>query len=157
MAHYEKWILPLLSNDRIMFYSANRAMNRIDKTRLISEYKISYDNLLVSWTGVSNCGECSKCIRTQATLDLLGVIDRYEGSFDLEKYKKNRKKFFCEIAARRKKDPYYEEIYNELLSKTDERPTGYRIIVWRGKHYADRMRHYGIKGTIEKIVRNLKK
>jgi hypothetical protein len=52
------------------------AYNRVEKTSLIARHKVALSHLHVCWrTGsASNCGECAKCIRTMAALELLRVL-----------------------------------------------------------------------------------
>ena len=114
MAHYEKWLLPLLSNEKISFYSANQDWSRFDKTAFITNYPLSYDNLLVCWMGTKNCGKYEKCIRTQTTLDILGKLDLYKNSFDLEFYQKNREQFLFHVVEMKDKDYFFKEIAEHL-------------------------------------------
>jgi hypothetical protein len=50
--------------------------NRTEKTALIARHKMALSHLHVCWKNgaASNCGECAKCIRTMATLQLLGAL-----------------------------------------------------------------------------------
>ena len=115
MSKYEKWFLPLLSNERISFYSANKAMTRVEKTKLISEFPLSYDNLLVCWTHGENCGICKKCVRTLVTLDVLGCLDLYKNSFDIDAYKEKRESYILDIM-NNKEDFFSKEIYDYMKS-----------------------------------------
>jgi hypothetical protein len=63
---------------------------RVEKTALVARHKIALSHLHVCWeTGsASNCGECAKCIRTMATLQLLGALEGsnpFPMKFQLEK------------------------------------------------------------------------
>ena len=42
----------------------------------------------------ANCGECYGCWKTMVTLDLLGKLDGFRESFDVEKYYANRREVF---------------------------------------------------------------
>ncbi|MBR3414640.1 hypothetical protein IKG73_01300 [Candidatus Saccharibacteria bacterium] len=113
-AHYDKWLLPMLSNENIRMYSANKDMVRFDKTKLLTEYSLSYDNLLVCWTDEENCGKCNKCIRTLVTLDLLGKLDLYNKSFNLEDYYKNKDAYISKVIRLRKEDFLFDEIVQRM-------------------------------------------
>ena len=113
-AHYEKWLLPLISNENINFYSANKNMTRFEKTKLLTNYEYSYDNLLVCGTEKANCGTCPKCIRTQITLDVLDKLELYKNSFDLDKFNKNKEKYYKDVIINRKYDDFYKEIFNHM-------------------------------------------
>lgn len=86
---YEKWLLPLISTDSTYFASTNKAMTRAEKTKYISQFPETYDNLLVCCFDGKNCGICNKCVRTEMTLYKLGVLDKYRNSFDLDFFYKN--------------------------------------------------------------------
>lgn len=109
--HNMWWSTPLLGSENLEVIPAGSTLTRVEKTQYISDFKPAYDNLMVCWKGVKNCGECSKCIRTLVTLDFLGVIDRFEKSFDLDKYRKNKKKYLENIVYSKSKDTFYREIY----------------------------------------------
>jgi hypothetical protein len=54
--------------------------NRTEKTIALAEWPETHDSLRVClWDpkGVRNCGRCPKCIRTMATLEAIGKLDRY--------------------------------------------------------------------------------
>ena len=121
--HYEKWLIPYISNDSLEFYSANTNMSRIQKTRFISKFEDSYDNLHVCWHETANCGQCKKCVRTLVTLDVLGVLEKYSKSFDLENYYKNRESLIAEVILLRKTDFFYKEIYQTMLESNFKTPS----------------------------------
>ena len=110
-AHYEKWLFPLLSTNKLAITSANAGMGRVAKTQYISKYEQTYDNLLVCWkSGVNDC-TCDKCIRTLVTLDYLGVLDKYATCFDLDLYKANKSKYLRRVAGGRWHDAFFAEIF----------------------------------------------
>ena len=114
-ASYEKWVMPYISNNSLEFYSANTNMTRIQKTTYISKFADTYDNLHVCWHEKENCGSCKKCIRTLVTLDVLGVLDKYCKSFDVDYYYKNRDTYISEVVLMRNMDVSYMEIYKYML------------------------------------------
>lgn len=121
--HYDKWILPYISNDSIEFYSANTNLNRIQKTAFIAKFEDTYNNLHVCWHGTDNCGKCKKCIRTIVTLDVLGVLEKYSNSFNLDYYYKNRESIISEVILLRKFDTFYMEIYEFMLETKFKMPS----------------------------------
>ncbi len=100
-ASYEKYFLPHIKTHNFDVFSSNKDMNRIEKTRYISNFKSSYDALNVCFMGGSNCGKCRKCVRTMLTLDFLGVLDRYKNSFNVDYYKKNKKWYYTNLYYRK--------------------------------------------------------
>lgn len=99
-AHYEKWVIPLLSTENTAMYNSNQDWERIEKTRFLAEHPECYDHLLVCFRDDNNCGKCAKCQRTLMQLDSLGgdIIGRFKNSFDLDSYyTQDRKKWFDDI------------------------------------------------------------
>lgn len=99
-AHYEKWIIPLLSTESTTFHSANKGWERIDKTKFISDKIQCFNHLLVCFSEDVNCGKCAKCQRTLMQLDSLGnsILEQFSAAFDLDEYYKNdREKWFGQI------------------------------------------------------------
>lgn len=58
---------------------------RAEKTELVARHKLALSNLHVCYKNrsASNCGECAKCIRTMATLELVGAL-RGSNAFPIE-------------------------------------------------------------------------
>ncbi len=70
----------LLSTEQQEVIHDGAHVGRLDKTRIISEWPVSYDYLRVCWTkldGIKNCCRCEKCVRTMTTLDLFGKLEEY--------------------------------------------------------------------------------
>jgi hypothetical protein len=82
-----------LSSSTLQVIHDGAAFSRVEKTAAIAESAAAMDTLQVCWEskGFENCGRCSKCYRTMATLYLLGKLDRCRrfpgGSFDATKLK----------------------------------------------------------------------
>lgn len=63
---------PLFSNGGTTFIHGDNATPRFEKTAVIAEDNFLLNNLRVCWESHSeNCGECSKCLRTMAALEIL--------------------------------------------------------------------------------------
>lgn len=106
MAHYERWLIPLLNTESIEFYQSNQDWTRMDKVEKISSFEPCYDYLQVCLTQTGNCGFCTKCKRTLMELDALGdsVLDRFSNSFDIQRYRReNRAKWFSSIMTDKEK------------------------------------------------------
>ncbi len=98
---YEKWLIPHIRTGSFKVYSSNKDMTRLEKTQLISNDSRTYDYLSVCFMNNKNCGRCIKCVRTMLTLDVLGILDKYKNSFDIEAYKKNRTWYYTRLYNRR--------------------------------------------------------
>jgi hypothetical protein len=91
-------LLPLLSTSALRLRSSGSDMTRTDKIALIAGVPETYANLdvCVTSTDGANCSECSKCRRTMLTMELLGVLDRYDAVFSRPKNADWREEFLLE-------------------------------------------------------------
>lgn len=77
---------PLLSTESMELVHHGAHANRVEKLAIVSRAEESYGRLRVCWIqdlGLRNCGQCEKCVRTMAALDILGVLKRYR-TFNFE-------------------------------------------------------------------------
>lgn len=138
-AHRSWWEEPLFSTSSMQIIPANKAMSRIEKTIYLSDFAPTYDSLMVCWRSHQNCGFCNKCIRTLVTLDVLGILDKYESSFDLPNYYKWRGRFFQRVVGLRKTDAFFGEIYNLMKERNIHTPN--KILShWSAKFQLNRRR-----------------
>ena len=110
-AHYDRLILPNVSNDNISFYSSGIMLTRLEKIQLLAEYAPSYDHLLVCYKEGENCGVCLKCIRTLVSLDFLNVLEKYTKSFDVEYYYSHRNWYLTRFWMQKNYSPFMKENY----------------------------------------------
>ena len=104
---YDLFTLKELTTTTIRFYSSGvEELTRIGKVKAIGAYDLVKKNLCVC--AGYNCGRCAKCLRTQAELYALGVLDEYREVFDV--------KDFCSHLAIR---------LGKLFSYPSEREDGY--------------------------------
>lgn len=110
IAYVDPIILPLLGTDQIRLSSVGGEYTRVEKTLKVAEYPLSYDTLdiCVYDDGIDNCSECWKCQRTELTLEIAGLLDRYASVFDIEKYR--RAKLYYLSDALRSHDPLVKEV-----------------------------------------------
>lgn len=125
--NYDILLLPLLSTETLNFYSSVSQFTRVERTEIVSKYDESYKNLNVcissSTSGVvENCSICSKCLRTEIALDLLGKLNLYKSIFNLEKYYSKKNKYIGYILFSRKDNVFSDEIYRLLKDKNHKIP-----------------------------------
>ena len=114
-------LVNMLSTEATTFFSSVASIDRIERTKIISEHEETYTCLNVctnpdSISSTLNCTQCDKCLRTAMTLDLLGKLSLYSSVFDLGRYEINRDLFIGKIIARRKEDQVSNELYCHLKS-----------------------------------------
>lgn len=116
-AYYDIYIMYLLSTKNIRFYSSGAALSRLDKTKIISGYEPSYDNLSVCFRDDKNCGKCEKCVRTMFELYSANNLEKYSKSFDIANFYKNKNWYetkFFEFYFRKKGKSDYRKTYIEM-------------------------------------------
>lgn len=154
-AHYEKWVMPYISNESVEFYSANTSMTRIEKTKFISKFDDTYNHLHVCWHEITNCGCCAKCIRTLVSLDILGVIEKYSNCFDLDYYHKNRDFLISNVILMRNRDPFYMDIYNYMLKSSFKMPSKIALAKASVKILHQKVKGPGLRNVFRVITRKL--
>ncbi|WP_019002898.1 hypothetical protein [Succinimonas amylolytica] len=101
-------------------YSTGCTVSREEKTIRIADYPIAQKYLHPCFRVgfVNNCSNptCSKCLRALLTLDLHNKLLSFKDVFDIDKYSKNRIKFFIR-AFNLKDNEYISNLYVGLKSK----------------------------------------
>lgn len=70
---------PLWSTEATELVHADGDATRIEKIAYLADQPLAMDHLLVCYEGSGepyNCGRCSKCLRTMASLRLVGALER---------------------------------------------------------------------------------
>ncbi len=137
-------VLPLLSTSSLLLESHGGQYTRFDKTMRISELPDTYSSLdvCVSGTFGPNCSKCFKCLRTIATLEIGGVLDRYVDVFDLDVYQRHRDTYLA--LAPLSRDPVIKELVAEARRRgfTLPRPSLRRVSPTVYRHAkGEAMRH----------------
>ena len=119
IARIDDYILPHVCTETFQAVSGGSACSRVQKTMAICSDPLvqKYLNVCNDHDTIEkNCSTCYKCLRTLLTLDILGVIDRFSESFDLDKFdEKARARYIATVLNDRKKDPLLQDIY--ILAK----------------------------------------
>ncbi len=124
-------LLPAMNTERVELVSVGCEHTRVGKTAQIADMEVVRDHLDVCvrpGDGLDNCSDCEKCIRTLVTLDFLGKLDGFEKTFDLDLYRKNRRRHITEILAR--PGGFYQKEIVQLMEESGYRaPLGIRMEV----------------------------
>ncbi len=113
-SYYDAYSLNMLSTNGLEFFPSGEIYSRVEKTKIVSNYSLSYKYLNVCVAAETNCSRCHKCQRTLVTLDLLGKLDLYRGVFDLDDYQQNRSRYFGNVLGGRKDDHFKQEIFDAI-------------------------------------------
>ena len=152
MAFSDTIALPLLSTDNLCAFSVGSEYTRVEKTLRVADYPTSYELLDVcvnphNDSGFANCANCWKCLRTLITLEIAGALDSYSASFDLNTYKKRRKRFFLKLLGSR------DVLLKEIVRFAKERNFSFPISTYL-LHYS---RIYSVGKILKKVLRGLRR
>lgn len=120
--YYELVIYSAFETDSTVLYSAGGAYSRIQKLEALSDYPLAlkYLHPCIHPEG-ENCGRCGKCVRTEAALYGLGMLDNFSEVFDTEEFEKDKDWYFAQLLANEKSQHYGEALF--LLRQKGIEPT----------------------------------
>ena len=153
MAYSDPYCLPVLSTDVLDAFSVGSEYTRVEKTIRVAGVKDSYDTLdvCINTNTAQNCSKCLKCMRTLLTLEIAGMIKRYENSFDLNIYKQYRNKYIAEVLNSNnsflkeilefaEKSNFPIPIYSKLYSKYLKMQLPTRKVLGLPRRFADKFK-----------------
>lgn len=108
--HSDLITLPLLSSERLDALSVGAESTRVEKTLKTAQLELSYMALDVCTKSrdSTQCSQCGKCMRTMLTLEVAGLLDRYQGRFNIQTYRKYRSRYIAHVL--KSKDPLMKEL-----------------------------------------------
>jgi len=112
-SHFELLLSSVFSTQNLCFSLDSGHRNIIEKMENIIHFAPAQKYLHVCSESSKNCGKCINCMRTLLILDGLDRLDYFSQVFDIEEYKKNRKKYISYLErCHSKKIMANEPIYN---------------------------------------------
>ncbi|WML47801.1 hypothetical protein RCG23_21105 [Neobacillus sp. PS3-34] len=120
--HFDIFNMSMLSTENISFFSTCPYLTRVEKTRIVSEFKTAYKFLNVCLRDGENCGECEKCVRTLFTLELFGKLKEFSSVFNLNNYYRKKLNYIAKVIAYQNKNEYMKEIYDEIVDRNFKIP-----------------------------------
>lgn len=102
IAYYELVVLNCFETDNTVLYSSGGAFSRLQKVVQLSDFPLAYQYIHPCIYALSdNCGECKKCYSLEAALYAIGKLDLFSAVFDVERFKKEKDRYFSEILLRK--------------------------------------------------------
>ncbi len=86
-AYYDLLTLTACSVTGLQFSSIGASLDRLEKTKVVADYKPAFNYLNVCVNTVKNDSKCFKCVRTMLTLNVLGKLENFNNVFDVEYFK----------------------------------------------------------------------
>jgi len=120
--------LPLLSTESLDIVASGGQYRRTTKTALVAELPEVTRWLNVCTTESvdgKNCSICPKCCRTLLTLEILGRLEQFSGTFDLARWRQVRNRYISASILAPKPRPLRREILKLA------RDSAYRFSLWQ--------------------------
>ena len=109
----DSYLIPLIQTERVELIIDGCQYRRVDKIANIADWDIArkYLNVCLLQKGAdsTNCGECSKCLRTMLTLEILGKLDDFAAVFDLDKWRKMSFQYKVDSVRRVDEEIFFKE------------------------------------------------
>lgn len=135
-AHSDPFTLPVLSTSNLTLAQHGQTLTRVNKTRRIADIPAAHKHLDVCIDPLDrpgcNCSKCVKCLRTQVTLDMLGVLDEFGAVFDLQRYREYRDEYLARTLLR-PNNPFSIEIRDLLYATQGHSRARRALIIARGQ------------------------
>jgi hypothetical protein len=128
ISHTDSAAVHLLSTETLDCILSGAEYSRIEKTRLVALSGVAnrWLNVCIAYPeNGKNCSMCFKCDRTLLTLEMLGVIDKFDKVFDLSKWRKVRNYYIIGEVLTNGDDSLGQEIREYAAS------IGYSFPVWQ--------------------------
>lgn len=116
MAYHDIFTLPLISTRNQWFYSTGTEVTRLQKVEYIAGWDYARKHLQVcAWDNDTNCGHCSKCLRTMSELDAIGKLDFFNQRFPILDFRKNYRKRMGHVLMEARRGHIFEiEVLNRI-------------------------------------------
>jgi len=114
----DHYIIPMLSPDGLDIVCDGDQYMRSEKVALIANNPFAqrWLNVCVNsnddHTAATNCGFCSKCMRTLVAIESVGALDKFGGVFDIAAWKRLSYKYKCLIVAQQDRNIFYKDNVN---------------------------------------------
>lgn len=113
---FELFSLQCISNQNTTFYSTGGETTRLEKTKYLSDFEITYKYLNVCWLHLYNCSKCNKCHRTMMSLYSIGKLDLYNKVFDLDFFYKHINEYIGRMIYTTNPKILHNEEYIEIFN-----------------------------------------
>jgi hypothetical protein len=95
LSRIDELALPLLATESFRVVPSGSQYQRVEKLLIAAQQPVTYgmlDICMKPWNAGDgiNCSDCTKCLRVQLALDVIGKLDCYAEVFDLRKHRRLR-------------------------------------------------------------------
>lgn len=146
MGYSEPFALHLLSTDLMSCISSGSEYSRLQKTINIADFEPTtrYLDICIEpmrASGAQNCSRCWKCARALLTFEALGVLERYEGVFDLDQFRTHRDRYIATtLRDMSRKNPNDADVVAFMQDRIVNLPSSTKIFALRSRQKLARLR-----------------
>lgn len=102
LSRIDEMALPMLATESFKVKPSGSQYERTEKLLMAAQAPVTYELLdicMKPWNsdGGVNCSDCTKCLRVQLALEVLGKLDCYAKVFDLRKHRRLRSLQIAEL------------------------------------------------------------
>ena len=123
----DSYLIPLIQSERVELIIDGCQHRRVDKVADIADWDIArkYLNVCLLQKGEdsTNCGKCSKCLRTMLTLEILGKLENFAGVFNLDEWRKSSFQYKVDSVRRADEEIFFSENVELAREKNFPMPT----------------------------------
>ena len=110
----DSYLIPLIQSERTELIVDGCQRRRVDKIEDLTNWAIArkYLNvcLLQKGADTTNCGKCSKCLRTLLALEILGKLDDFAQVFNVDDYRKGSLMYKAHCLEEVDTETFYREL-----------------------------------------------
>ena len=133
----DSYLIPLIQTERTELIVDGCQRRRVDKIAAMTDWAIAqkYLNVCLVQKGedTTNCGKCSKCLRTMLALDILGKLDDFAQVFNVEDYANEALMYKIRCMENVDTETFYRELVDFAAEKNFPMPTKKTCYVLDGK------------------------
>ena len=133
----DSYLIPLIQTERTELIVDGCQRRRVDKINDLTNWDIArkYLNVCLVQKGAdtTNCGKCSKCLRTMLALDILGKLDDFAQVFNVEDYAKESLMYKAHCLDKADTDTFYRELVDLAAEKNFPMPIKKTCYVMDGR------------------------
>lgn len=133
----DSYLIPLIQTERTELIVDGCQRRRVDKIAAMTDWTIAqkYLNVCLVQKGddTTNCGICSKCLRTMLALEILGKLDDFAQVFNVENYSKESLNYKVHCLEKVDTETFYRELVDLAAEKNFPMPVKRNCYVLDGK------------------------
>lgn len=133
----DSYLIPLIQTERVELIVDGCQKRRVDKIAAMTDWPIAqkYLNVCLVQKGAdtTNCGKCSKCLRTMLALEILGKLDDFAQVFNVEDYRKESLIYKARCLDKIDYSTFYRELVDLAKEKNFPMPVKRTCYVLDGK------------------------